>query len=241
MSHALTDAQLLTIWERGLTLGPTERAMLVLQATDTSTCEDLRALPLGRRDARLLEVREATFGLPARLRTGCPHCRAEVEFEVAAGDLHRGQPLEAGVSLELDDMIIEARAPHSDDLLAAELASSADDAAEQLWNRCVWATARDGSHVAASRLNGEQRARIESALDAMDPQVDVAFTLSCAACGAGWVAPCDVARLLWDEVAGAARGLFEQIGVLARGFGWTEEQILRLTRRRRAMYQEMLQ
>jgi hypothetical protein len=82
---------------------------------------------------------------------------------------------------------------------------------------------------------------VEAALDAMDSQTDIAFTLACASCGAAWVAPCDVARLLWDEVAGAARSVFAQVALLARGFGWTEDQVLRLTRRRREMYREMLQ
>ena len=57
MSGALTDAQILTIWERGLALGATERALLLLSVADTECAADEpRSWPLGKRDAKLLEA-----------------------------------------------------------------------------------------------------------------------------------------------------------------------------------------
>lgn len=242
MSQALTDAQLLTIWERGLALGPTERALLTLCVADPELqAAEVRAWPLGRRDATLLDVRDATFRQGARFLTQCPHCREQVEFELGADEMRRGTSAQASISIELDGLSIVARAPSSEDALLAERTTSAEEAADLLWHRCVQVSTRGGSPLPLAELDSAARARIESLLDEADPQTDLACGLKCAACGNGWVAPCDVARLLWDEIAAAAREVFDQIAALARAFGWTETQSLRLSRRRRQLYREMLE
>jgi hypothetical protein len=242
MSHALTDAQMLTIWERGLPLRPTERALLTLSIADPLlSVDEARCWPLGRRDARLLEMREATFGGHVRLAADCPSCGASLEIDVRTHDLRSGEASAATVAVDFGDLRVVARHPTSEDLAAAEREECESAAQRLLWQRCVETATSDGCFRAAEVLSAAQREQIETMLEATDPRTDVALDVTCIDCGERWAAPCDLARLTWDEVARGARAIFQEIATLARGFGWTEDEVLRLSRERRAIYCGLLE
>jgi hypothetical protein len=231
MSHALTDEQMLTIWERGLGLGATDRSLLAIQVAqpDIDPLEASR-WPLGRRDALLLELRAATFGSRMRYRARCPDCLVELEFDVPVAGL-RQEAAGCGVFIEVEfaGRRVTARPPTSEDMRAIEGMEEADRAADELWARCV---SIDGIEP----VSGELRAAVESQLERADPQADLSFALSCAACNCNWIAPCDVADTLWREIAASARDTLVQVDALARRYGWTEQEVLRLGRVRRDLY-----
>ncbi len=56
---------------------------------------------------------------------------------------------------------------------------------------------------------------------------------------AGWSA-FDVGALLWEELVAQARGLLAEVHVLARAYGWSEAEVLELSRSRRAAYLAMV-
>jgi hypothetical protein len=78
--------ELLDAWERGLAEPPVRRALiLVAAACPEATFEDLARESVGRRDARLLTLREWTFGPRLVSLASCPACgeRLETAFDVA--------------------------------------------------------------------------------------------------------------------------------------------------------------
>ena len=61
--RALSTRELLDVWERGLAHDDERWALLVLEvACPESTAEELERLSIGERDARLLSLREWSFG-----------------------------------------------------------------------------------------------------------------------------------------------------------------------------------
>src|SRR5712691_5286124 len=78
--HALSTAELLTVWERGLAQSPTQRALALLTAAcPNATVDTLAHLSIGQRDAQLLTLREWTFGSQVTGVTVCPDCGERVE------------------------------------------------------------------------------------------------------------------------------------------------------------------
>ena len=243
MSQALTDAQLLTIWERGLVLGPTERALLTLAVAEPSLdVAELRSWPIGRRDARLFQLRAATFGSAMRCCVTCPRCHGDSEFDVDLRDLcvradRDGEVLDH----DFDSCRVHARLPTSEDLSAIEHVADLQEAEALLWGRCVEIHDCTGQRIAPEAIDAQLRVRIEAMLDECDPLLDPGFQVACAECGLNWVAPCDAPHVLWLDFARSARELLAQVDALARAYGWTEDQILGLSRGRRQLYLAMVE
>ena len=101
----LSAAATLDLWQAAHALGPVERALvLAAQAEPTHVgAEELARLPLGRRDARLLELHRALTGHVLEVTAACPSCGEQADFAVDADALLApvGEPTEPA-PLELD-------------------------------------------------------------------------------------------------------------------------------------------
>src|SRR6266851_9332143 len=133
----LTASALLEVWERGRSLHPIDRALrLVAAAAPELPPDEIASLSLGERDARLLALREATFGGELPALADCPGCGERLEFDLSGGDLRAGRPLATG-ELEHEGRRLRLRALNSHDLAAAAGASSANEARVRLASRCL--------------------------------------------------------------------------------------------------------
>ena len=59
-------------------------------------------------------------------------------------------------------------------------------------------------------------------------------------CGHGWFTSLDMGWVLWAQISERARALLLDVHDLARGYGWSEPQILALSPWRRAAYRSLL-
>ncbi|MDQ3806328.1 MAG: phage baseplate protein, partial [Acidobacteriota bacterium] len=116
----LSAAELLNVWERGAAQQPAQRALALLAASCSDTApEELAGLSVGVRDARLLRLREWTFGTQLSCVAACPGCDQRLELDLAAGDLRaRGgeEPAEE-LSLTASGFVVRFRLPNSRDLV----------------------------------------------------------------------------------------------------------------------------
>jgi hypothetical protein len=172
--HPLTASELLQVWEQGQNWRPFERALLLLAAAcPESPPEALTRLSIGQRDARLLTLREWTFGPQLVSLAACPKCGAllDLNFSVdeirvnpsdsfssspaplppeGPGDLGQGE----GLALELSGYHVRFRLPDSQDLeaIAARAPSVGDvqQARNLLFERCLLAVRRNGRPAEAS-------------------------------------------------------------------------------------------
>src|SRR5262245_58004666 len=86
---ALTASDILRIWETAAGRDAVARALAILTAASPGTPrEALSALPVGRRDAQLLAIREETFGSTLESVASCPRCGEQVEFRLETSVLH---------------------------------------------------------------------------------------------------------------------------------------------------------
>src|SRR3954471_8382071 len=123
-------AELLDAWERGLPRPAVERALLLLAAACPDAPPDaLARLSIGRRDARLLSLRDKTFGPRLVCQAACPGCGERLEMTFASADI-RAEATDdspAEMAVHAAGRAVRFRLPNSEDL--GTIAGAADAAA----------------------------------------------------------------------------------------------------------------
>ena len=221
----LSAAATLDLWQAVEGRDPLERPV-ALAAAWGGGADEVSRLPLGRRDALLLELHAAVAGSLLEATAACPACGEHAEFAVDAGELlARGataaEPAAAGS--------VAWRCPDSRDVLAAASAGDAEAAERVLLERCA----------GSADLPAETRAALARAMAEADPLAEVLVDVVCPACGEGFAADVDIGAFAWAAVRSRAGQLLREVDVLARAYGWTEGEVLRLGDCRRAAYLEL--
>jgi hypothetical protein len=244
--RAPSPAQLLQVWERGCDQPVAARVLLLLAAAhDDADVESLAALPLGHRDALLLELHARLFGDEIVGLADCPHCNAEVEavFDCAdllsvdgAGACRSLQASPAIHALQADGLALRFRLPDSNDLLAIAHCRDAEHARETLLARCVVDAARGGASCAVGHLAEDVATALASAMAAADPIADLRLSFACPGCAKTWETGLDPARFLWRELQSWSARMLREVDALARAYHWCEADILAMGPRRRQSY-----
>src|SRR5215210_7893798 len=155
--RALSTRELLDVWERGLARNDERWALLLLEATfPDRTTQELERLSVGRRDERLLHLREWAFGAGFTSLASCPACAEPLELSFEARDLRAPPPEAAGpFRLSLGEHEVEFRLPDSLDLLAVSTREELGDARRELFQRCLSGARRGGEDVSIEALPPE--------------------------------------------------------------------------------------
>lgn len=238
----LSPEQILRLWERGKRQHPAERALSVLSlASPGVPAGDLADLSIGERDARLLSVREETFGDRLDAYVECPQCGQSLEIRLSTKRLREpeGDPPNGGSrEFEIDNQYVSVRLPNSHDLLRAAGKNDVRAAREDLLSGCVLKVERNGDEVALKDLDESVLVEIERRIAAVDPRMETLLELQCPDCRHQWTTLFDIAAFLWSEIRACAQRLMQEVHVLARAYGWSEREILGLSAARRNGYLE---
>jgi hypothetical protein len=225
--RALFATELLSVWDSGGNQIPLQRALTILAAACPEDSADLLArLTIGQRDARLLAVRQMTFGAEITGVASCAECSEKIELRFNSLDIRTATQAESPdeVLVEGNGRELHFRLPTSADLLAAKNE-------EELLERCLL--------NGGDRLTENFRAEVGEKMSSADPMADIHIALSCPSCGHTWDAPFDIVAFLWREISAAAHRLLREVHTLAAAYGWTESEILSLSPARRCAYLEM--
>jgi hypothetical protein len=213
----------------------------------------LAALSIGRRDARLFELRQLTFGARLDGFTACPQCEERLEFALdtaAMRDRHLSPasvPASAPSSVpagddefefEMKGDALRFRLPNSGDLAAVATCDDVGVARRILAEQCVLPASRNGSE--AVELTDEALTQLAERIAQCAPVADVMLDFACPSCGHEWQAMLDIALFFWAEIAAHARRLLREVHLLASAYGWREAEILAMSARRRQAYLEMV-
>lgn len=237
-----SETQLLTAWERGLTAGPSGRAMvLTALVAPAADADSLRRLTIGQRDGLLLQLRAQLFGPQLTCVALCPACVERVELDLTVEAITFPPPGDPQTPVEAscDGYRALMRPPQLADLLAVER-ELPEVRRMVLMSHCLVAAEREGTALTIADLPGSLLAMLATQLAAADPQADVELELRCPACGHAWSAIFDIAGFLWRELDGWARRTLRDVHTLALAYGWSEDAILALSSGRRAAYLEMV-
>lgn len=239
----LSASELLGVWEQGLTQSPVQRALSLLTAACPETSSDaLAELSIGQRDARLLTLREWTFGSQLVSRATCPGCGERLELTFNVSDIRADsatEPAEA-LSLSVADYEVRFRLPNSQDLSDVTGMEDVTAARHLLLQRCLLAVQRNGEETAIKRLPAEVVDAVVEEMAEADPQADVQLHLSCPACDHQWQVTFDIVSFFWSEIQAWAYRLLREVHTLASAYGWREADILAMSPWRRQFYLEMV-
>jgi hypothetical protein len=226
---------LLALWERGVSRHTLDRsAMLCARARPELPVEAIADLRLGEVNTSLLELRAEWFGDRIEAHVDCDRCGERLGLTIAARELLR--PGAACAPGEVAAAGVRCRLPSLRDLAAVAGERDAAGAARHLLERCLL----DAGDADVPGLGDEALRDIEEALEAADPNADLAFDVRCEACGGSSTAQLDAGELLWDDIDARARALLADVHLLAGAYGWSERAILALSAERRASYVSMV-
>ena len=239
----LSASELLSVWERAATQSAHTRALMLLAAAcPDESLEELERLSIGRRDLRLLTLREWMFGPELNSVIACAACAAKLELNLTVRSLKTRQPKEQTerLSLSTNGLDVEFRVPNSLDLEAAARVPDFAAARTLLLDRCLERASLAGQSVAAADLPADVVDAIANRMAAADPQADLQLALECPSCGHRWQALFDIARYSWREIDGWAVRILKEVHTLARAYCWAEADILSMTPVRRRAYLDLV-
>lgn len=239
----------LGLWERARPLDDTDRAVVLAGAVAPhASPADVLDWPLGRRDARLVDLRAALAGPDVEGVVACPGCAMEISFTLdvdelvptpraaVAADTGPDDPEPAPVTI--DGWRVTCRRLTSADLAAAAATGDPEVAEEVLLARAL-VEVDPPTGTPAAPLPPPVRRAVADALATADPLAEVVVELACPDCATAVAAIVDVAAFAWSAVDGQARRLLRDVDVLARAYGWTEAEVLGLGDQRRSAYLEL--
>jgi len=226
---APTAAELLGAWERSATLGPVEREDTLLRLAEPGL--EPEGLPVGERDARLLELRQLLFGSQLDGIADCPRCGEPVEYALDTGALLAGRPEQSTVELMVSGERLHARLPTGADLAEAASAGDFETARALLLARCLV----EDSNAPQAEVAAELAERLAKA----DSLADARLSLACPECGNEWTLAFEVGAWLWGELEAWAWRTLLDVHALASAYGWSEADILAMGPRRE-LYLELV-
>lgn len=241
---AMTAAEWLDTLDRSRALPPMLRACRLIDSVLGSGEGAAETLPLGRRDAQLLELQRALFGPRLEALAQCPQCGERLELDLRVDDLQMNgasvDPVPADDSIVLDchGYHLRCRLPDSRDLAAAAQFGDEALARVTLMHRCLLEARFGAASIAAHELPDDVVAQLGQALGAADPQATTELSLHCPACEHAWSETFDIAGYLLDGLGHWAERCLDQVHLLAQAYGWSEAQVLALSPARRARYIE---
>lgn len=240
--HALTASGLLRVWERGAGQSSVTQALsLLAEATPKTAVSELALLPIGRRDALLLALREQLFGPRVQTVVVCPQCQDHLDliFDVDQIRVPLKRESQEEFVCDVDDYQVTFRLPTSEDLLMVVHEPEAAAAKQLLLERCLLRVVHHGE--ATTAVPSPLAEPVIAWMAEVDPQGDVELAVTCAACGYHWQVLFDIASFVWREIGAWAKRLLGEVHVLASAYGWAEDDILRMSAWRRQCYLDMVQ
>jgi hypothetical protein len=238
---SLSCAEILDVWEVARDLPAAQRALAMWAAAgpDCAVAE-LAIAPIGRRDAALAALRRALYGTVAECFLECPGCKEPLEFPIDLSALDVPPDDGSPGEIACDVWTCRYRLPTTEDLVALAGSHDADEVRRELLARCVIELRRAGDLVPSSALPSQVAGALEAEMARRDPNADIRLMLTCASCSHAWSSTFDIASFLWRELERDAARLLRQVDVLARVYGWSESQVLSLSRARRRAYLDLV-
>jgi hypothetical protein len=239
--NTLADSDLLHVWEAMRRQTPPRRAAALLAVTVPDMASgQLAGMSLGERERQLLDLHVRCFGSRLSCVADCPQCGEAFEFELDARALATGLPEPGEVApartIETEDYRVEMRLPTVEDSIAVADGHDALHAYSTLLRRCLACTTRAGEAVAPEALPPALLQEAAAWMESADPAAELMISMPCPACEAIFSEPLDLAAFCWAEVEARAPRLLAEVHALASRYGWSEAEILAMSRVRRDAY-----
>ncbi len=238
----LTSSELFGVWEQTLDQPLIARTIKLLELASGEHA-DIASLPIGERDARMFRLREWLFGNRMFQTATCPACSEKIEWETLSGDIqiHPGTASPRIIELSRNSYEVKFRLVNSADIVnLIKNKIPPEQSANYLLQHCILEVKKSGGLISKENLPAEIAETIEEEMSVRDPQADVQLNLGCPACHHQWQTGFNIMSFFWAEINHWAQKIMQEIFVLARFFGWSEQDILAMSPRRRQLYLQMI-
>jgi hypothetical protein len=233
------ETQLLTLWERGYNASPIDRALLLSTvANSDDSMETVLDLPIGLRDGSLMKFRRALFGSHITSTIPCNNCATTLELSFDLNPLidMMNNVSTSSFSIDWQGTVFELRCPSTRDLIDVSKRPRSKRSTAIL-ERCLVTS----EPSLFDRLqSSELQQLVASAIEGHDPLADIEYSMCCLACSHTFCTSFDIVAFLWCELNAWCQRLMGEVHVLAKSYGWTEAEILRLSSWRRQVYLNMI-
>ena len=197
---------------------------------------DIGALTPGERDRQILRVREELLGGEIEAQDTCRSCGETVTFTLDAAELG-GVAAVAPAPLRVGDSEVIFRVPTIADLARAAGQTESRAARGVLLEAAI--VTIDGTPPDVDALSDEVVSAVSKGIADADPLSEISLTLVCDVCQGRWISIFDPVEFVWTEMQEWRSSLLLTVHVLARRYGWTESDVLALSRARRSAYVEL--
>ena len=203
-------------------------AALQALATDSAgTAVAAADLPLTDYECALAALRQEQIGDTVSTAPECPHCdeRMELSFSIESlmtDVVQAAQPASRRTLPAAQDF----RLPTASDAAACE---GDPEGPARILAACI-----------PQGLSAARQRKAEAALEQGLPLLSRPIEAPCAACGEPITAHFHLPGFVMTELTWRTRSVFDEVHLLARGYGWSEGQILDLPRNRRRRYATLL-
>jgi hypothetical protein len=237
----ISNAELLTAWEQAYRLPDIDKGLLFMNLYAPALGpEECAETSIGNRDAALLLLREKIFGKKLLNTVVCPECESKLEWEGSTRDLLIKHPdLESAKSeydLEENGYLVRFRLPNSNDISFALERERPEVSDKLIMLRCIIEAWESGRSIQQEKLPESIMEKISLKMEHLDPQANININLKCPECENEWTSQFHILSYLWTEINHWAINMMQDVDSLAREYGWTEEEIFRLSAFRRQTY-----
>jgi hypothetical protein len=226
-----TALELVELWDYPASGNPHARLAPLVEALFG---EVAREDTLGTRNLRLIELHERLFGTRMEAVITCVECGTDVELEVPMASIRTLPPATVReISISYAGAPLRYRLPVMADLEAVAAEGLPESAMRRLLERCRYDSVPESLQPDEAAL-----AVVAEAFDTLDPAAALSLESRCPGCGAIQQARLDLAGFLLRDMEHAISALTREVDHLARAYGWSEAEILRLPQTRRRRYIE---
>jgi hypothetical protein len=241
----VTSSELLTVWEREMNQSLIQKTLILLShANPEMQFEDIAKLSIGKRDAMLFQLRKWMFGTRLVNTAYCPKCNVQIEWETEIGDLDvldkTTEQLQDEYSVKIENFNIRFRLPNTNDFKYFSGSHTSNFDRKTILSNCIAEVTKDLEDFEISKLPDKVFNALEDYIEQIDSHADIRMVLTCPNCSNRWESSFDIISYLWAEIDSWAKNVLQEVAFLARNFGWSEQQILAMSPKRREMYLEML-
>ena len=135
---------------------------------------------------------------------------------------------------------VRFRLPRSRDLLSVTSDSNPAQVSRFLLRSCLESACCEGIGIRVEDLPNAVVQQLAARVAESDPLQEILLDMTCPACNRHWQPLLDIGQFLWEEVAAYAKRLLREVHMLARAYGWREEEVFALSARRRQAYLELV-
>lgn len=184
-----------------------------------------------RRLQSLLALVAATQGALAEVKIDCPEagCDQEMEIDLDLAAFPHAADAEPVACSPEENVQLRLRLPTGSDQRRWLENGTAEPSA-------MAALLIDAGGESVSSVPEHWLSPIADALEAHDPLTALELDVRCPACSAGNRIPFDLEGFLLGQLQSAQAGLLSQVDALARGYHWSEAEIVSIPAWRRAFY-----